>query len=159
MKEYENRYGNTYVFTLDENKNVIWKGDFEHCRFGFPNVYTEAYQQYRKDGGDMNIEQFKEEVHKYDPETYKPSDISEKYRPLVHSDSNTIKMVDPAGGPYMTSYMDLGDILGEEFNARCIQEFKPIEDGYLIITYDKYEHLAEYRSNILLEGYENDKQK
>ena len=145
MVSYKNRYGDVYTFELDENKNVIWKGSFKWCRFGWPNVYKEAYQQYRKDGGHMHIEEFKEEVHTYDRETFKPSDIAEKYRSLVYSDTNTIDMVDPSGGPYMTSHMDLGDFLGEEFNSRCIREFKPVEEGYLIITYDKYEHLAEYR--------------
>ena len=145
MKQYKNRYGDIFTFELDADKNVIWKGNFDHCRFGWPNVYKEAYQQYRKDGGDMHIEQFKVEVHNYDRETYKPSEIAEKYRSLVHSDMNTTDMVDPYGGPYMTSHMDLGSFLGEEFEGRCIREFKPIEEGYLIITYDKYEHLAEYR--------------
>ena len=35
MKEYKNRYGDTYTFTLDLDKNVVWEGDFEFCRFGF----------------------------------------------------------------------------------------------------------------------------
>jgi hypothetical protein len=143
--KYTNRYNDVYTFTKQENGDVLWEGDFKYCRIGWPNVYKEAYQQYRKDGGDMHIEQFKVEVHNYDPETYKSSDISQKYRSLVYSDMNTIDMVDPSGGPYMTSHMDLGSFLGEEFEGRCIREFKPIEEGYLIITYDKYEHLAEYR--------------
>ena len=150
MVEYKNRYGDVYTFTKQENGDVLWEGDFKYCRFGWPNVYKEAYQQYCKDVGSkgehpMHIEEFKEEVHNYDRETFKPSDIAEKYRSLVYSDTNTINMVDPSGGPYMTSHMDLGDFLGEEFNSRCIREFKPIEEGYLIITYDKYAHLAEYR--------------
>ena len=143
--KYTNRYNDVYTFTKQENGDVLWEGDFKYCRIGWPNVYKEAYQQYRKDGGDMHIEQFKVEVHNYDRETYKPSEIAEKYRSLVYSDMNTIDMVDPSGGPYMTSHMDLGSFLGEEFEGRCIREFKPIEEGYLIITYDKYEHLAEYR--------------
>ena len=143
--KYTNRYNDVYTFTKQEDGSVLWEGDFKYCRIGWPNVYKEAYQQYRKDGGDMHIEQFKVEVHNYDRETYKPSEIAEKYRSLVYSDMNTIDMVDPSGGPYMTSHMDLGSFLGEEFEGRCIREFKPIEEGYLIITYDKYEHLAEYR--------------
>jgi len=105
----------------------------------------------------MHIEWFKEEVHKYDRETYKPSDISEKYRSLVYPDMNTINMVDPSGGPYMTSHMDLGDYLGEEFEGRSIRSFESLgDDNWKIITYDKYEHLADYRGSIELEGYEQD---
>ena len=144
--KYTNRYNDVYTFTKQENGDVLWEGSFKWCRFGWPNVYKEAYEQYRKDGGDMHIEWFKEEVHRYDPETYKFSDISEKYRSLVYPDMNTIDMVDPSGGPYMTSHMDLGSFLGKEFEGRSIRSFEPLEDDNCkIITYDKYEHLAEYR--------------
>ena len=70
---------------------------------------------------------------------------------------NTIVMVDPSGGPYMTSHMDLGSFLGEEFEGRCIRSFESLEDdNWKIITYDKYEHLADYRGSIELEGYEQE---
>lgn len=159
MIKHTNRYGDIHTFELDADQNVIWRGNFSHCRYGFPNVYIEAYEQYRKDGGDIHIEQFKEEVHKYDPKTWKASEISEKYRSLVHSDTNTIDMVDPSGGPYMASNTDLGDYLGEEFTDRCVRSFEFIEGGnWKIITYNKYEHLADYRSTATLEDYEQDKQ-
>lgn len=135
MKEYKNRYRNVQTFTLDPDKNVVWKGDFEFCRFGFPNVYKDAYEQYQKNGGDMSIEDFKVEVHKYDPETYNALEIAQEYGLLVYSDMNTIDMVDPTGGPYMSSDMHLGELLDEEFNGLYIREFKHIEDGYLILTY------------------------
>ena len=137
MKEYKNRYKDLQTFTLDSDKNVVWKGDFEFCRFGFPNVYKDAYEQYQKNGGDMSIEDFKVEVHKYDPETYNALEIAQEYGLLVYSDMNTIDMVDPAGGPYMSSDMHLGELLDEEFNGLYIREFKHIEGGYLILTYSK----------------------
>lgn len=157
MKNYKNRYGDIFTFELDADKNVVWKGDFEFCRFGVPNVYKQAYEQYRKDGGEQHIEWFKEEVHKYEPVTYKQSEFNKKYGPLVYSDTETIDMVDPSGGPYLSSGTDLGDFLGKEFNARIIRKFKRTEEGYLILTYDKYEHLAEHRGSIELEGYEQEK--
>jgi len=113
MVTYKNRYKDIYTFTLLEDKNVLWEGDFKYCRFSFPNVYKEAYQQYRKDGGDMHIENFKKEIHKYDDVTFERSEIAQKYRSLVYSDMNTIDMVDPSGGPFMTSHMNLGDLLGK----------------------------------------------
>ena len=143
MRQYKNRYGDIFTFELDADKNVIWKGNFHHCRLGWPSVYKEAYEQYRKDGGDMHIEEFKEEVHRYDPETYKFSDISEKYRSLVYSDMNTIDMVDPSGGPYLTSGLDLGKFLGEKFENRIVHSFEVAETGYLIKTYGKFDHLKE----------------
>jgi hypothetical protein len=102
----------------------------------------------------MHIQDFEKEVHKYNDVTFERSEIAQKYRSLVYSDMNTIDMVDPSGGPFMTSHMDLGALLGEEFENRCIHSFKPVETGYIIETYDKYEHLADYRSSIELEGYE-----
>jgi hypothetical protein len=35
MAKYENRYGDTYTFTKQEDGNVLWEGNFEHCRFGY----------------------------------------------------------------------------------------------------------------------------
>ena len=154
MVEYTNRYGDVYTFTKQENGDVLWEGNFEYCRFGWPNVYKEAYQQYRKDGGDMHIEEFEKAVHEYNDEKSEYTPLAKQYGPLVYSDINIIDMVDPSGGPFMTSHMDLGALLGEEFENRCIRSFKPVETGYIIETYDKYEHLADYRSSIELEGYE-----
>ena len=35
--KYTNRYGDVYTFTKLENGNVLWEGNFEFCRYGFPN--------------------------------------------------------------------------------------------------------------------------
>ncbi len=129
-KKYKNRYGDVFTFTLTEDGNVLWEGDFGYSRMGFPNVYDTAYAKYQEDGGDMNIEQFKEEVHKYESDTDKPSEIGEKYRSLVHPDSNTINMVDPSGGPYLTSGMKF--TLNEEISG-VIERFESVANGYKII--------------------------
>jgi hypothetical protein len=95
--DYKNRYGDVFTFTLLENGNILWEGKFEHCRFGWPNVYKDAYQQYRKDGGQTNIDEFKREVHDGsfdDNERWIPSQINKKYGPLVYSDTKSINMVD-----------------------------------------------------------------
>jgi hypothetical protein len=142
MAEYTNRYGDVFTFTKQENGNILWEGEFKHCRFGWPNVYKEAYQQYRKDGGDMHIEDFKKEVHHYDDVTFEYSKISKKYRSLVYSDMNTIDMVDPSGGPYITEGMDM-KYISEEFKGRVVRSFVPIETGYLIQTYGEFDHLQD----------------
>jgi len=140
---YRNRYGAYFTFAKLEDGNVLWEGNFDHARYGWPNVYKEAYEKYRKDGGDMHIEDFKEEVHKYDDVTFKFSEISEKYQSLVYSDTKTINMVDPTGGPYLTTGNDLGAWLGEEFENRIVHSFEVAETGYLIKTYGKFDHLKE----------------
>jgi len=160
MKKYTNRYNDVYTFTRQENGDVLWEGEFEYCRFGWPNVYKEAYEQYRKDGGDLHIEDFKKEVHNYirdeNGKYVGPSEIANKYATMVYSDRNTIDMVDPSGGPYLTTGNELGAWLGEEFENRIIHSFQPVETGYLIKTYDKYAHLAEYRSIAGLINYPED---
>lgn len=152
MTQYKNRYGDIYTFELDENKNIVWKGDFKWCRYGWPNVYKEAYESYCKDASlegetPMHIEEFKKEVHHYvydhEGKYVGPGEIANKYATAIYSDTKTINMVDPSGGPYMTSDMEL-DWLGEEFNELSIRKFEPTEEGYLILTYNRYEHLAEY---------------
>lgn len=37
MVEYRNRYGDIFTFTKQENGNVLWEGNFEFCRYGWPN--------------------------------------------------------------------------------------------------------------------------
>ena len=35
--EYTNRYNDVYTFTKQENGDVLWEGNFEFSRYGFPN--------------------------------------------------------------------------------------------------------------------------
>ena len=107
MVKYTNRYNDVHTFTKVDETKILWQGNFDHSRFSWPNVYKEAYEQYRKDGGDLHIEDFKKEVHHYDNVTFEFSEISKKYRSLVYSDTKTISMVDPSGGPYVTAGMDM----------------------------------------------------
>jgi len=149
--EYKNRYGDIYTFTPQEDGSILWEGDFKHSRYRWPNVYKEAYQAYCKDVGSkgqrpMHIESFKEAVHEsiYDENGryVEPGPIAEKYQSLVYPDKDTIDMVDPSGGPYITLHQDLS-WLGEEFKNLCVSTITPIETGYRIGTYGKYDHLAD----------------
>ncbi len=127
---YSNRYGDKYTFTLLEDGNIQWSGSFEYSRFGCPNDYTKAYAAYLNFGGEMNLKEFKEEVHRsiYDENDryVGPCDIARVYGPLVKSNPDVISMVDPSGGPYLTEDM--------EFMGKMIKEFKSNETGFLIIT-------------------------
>lgn len=152
--EYTNRYGDVYTFTKQEDGSVLWEGDFKHCRFGWPNDYTIAYQTYCRDTSEfgetpMHIETFKEEVHNqvYDENGnwIGPSYLCEKYGPMVKSITNEYNMVDPSGGPFIKTHMDLGQI-STEFKDLCVEGFKPVETGWLISTYNKYFHLADSKT-------------
>jgi hypothetical protein len=151
--KYKNRYGDVYTFTKQEDGNVLWEGSFEHCRIGWPNNYKKAYQQYCKDVGSkgehpMFIDTFKEEVHtsiyNENEEYVGPSPIAEKYAKLVTSDTKTINMVDPSGGPYLSTHTNLGERFdSEELKGLCIQSFERIDTGYKLHTYGEFDHLAD----------------
>jgi hypothetical protein len=102
-------------------------------------------RQYRKDGGQTNIDEFKREVHDGsfdDNERWIPSQINKKYGPLVYSDTKSINMVDPSGGPYISADMDM-ECISKEFKGRIVRSFVRVETGYLIQTYGEFDHLED----------------
>ena len=131
MTTYKNRYGDVFTFTKDDDNNILWEGNFEYCRIGMPNDYTEAYDAYCKNTEKpMPLKFFKNAVHEYD------SDIKEyrlgyTYLRMVESLPNEIDMVDPSGGPYITSGMSL-DNFG--FKGYVVKDFQKIDTGYKIVT-------------------------
>ena len=150
MVNYENRYGDVFTFTKQEDGNVLWEGNFKYCRFGSSNDYSLAYQNYCKDSSSMgitpmHIEDFKEAIHEsvYDENDryVGPSVIGDKYQSMVKSNP-WISMVDPSGGPFINEHSKL-DIFGEELKGLCVQLFEPIETGYKIHTYGEFDHLRE----------------
>ena len=133
MKTYKmrNRNGNEFTFTPQEDGTILWEGDFEYCRYGWPNNYTQAFFQYTKDtGGGINLEQFKELVHAYDEEKEKYV-IDRKYRELITSNTAVIDMVDPSGGPYLSTDMAVESI-SEELTGLVIDRFESVEKGWKI---------------------------
>ena len=141
MVKYTNRYREEFTFTKQQDGNVLWEGNFDYCRFGCPNDYKKAYQQYRKDGGYNTIDQFKEDVHQYSTDSgYGP--VAKKYLRYVTSNTKIIDMVDPSGGPFLRAHMEL-DQFGEELKGLKISDFIAYKDGYLIRTYGVFDHLAD----------------
>jgi len=126
MKPYQmtNRYGDKFTFTPQEDGTILWEGPFEYSRIGFANDYTQAFFEYTRDtGGGISLEQFRELVHAYDHE--KESYVLEdnKYRELVTSNTAIINMVDPSGGPFLTSDMAVESI-SEELTGLEIDRFE-----------------------------------
>jgi hypothetical protein len=138
MTTYKNRYGDKFTFTKDDNHDILWEGDFEYCRVGYPNDYTKAYNAFVADGGKFSFNEFKKAVHEWDDET---NDYHyPKYVRMVESLPNEIDMVDPSGGPYITTGMSL-DSFG--FKDYVVKDFQKIDTGYKIITEKcAYCHLA-----------------
>lgn len=131
MVTYKNRYEDVFTFTKGEDGNILWEGDFEFCRFGYPNDYTKAYNAYVADGGKLSFNEFQDVVHEYDDEKRAYTHV--KYLNLITSNKNVIDMVDPSGGPYIKSKDNMGRV-GEEFQGMIVKEFKRIPTGYKIIV-------------------------
>ena len=134
--QIKNRYNDTFTFSKTDDRNILWEGEFKYCRFGWPNVYTEAYEAYLADTDtdeQMTFGEFKVAVHKYDNEKGEYTPLAKMYQKLVYSDTNKIDMVDPSGGPYMTSGMNM-NYIDDEFEGMIIEQFKPVKEGYLIIV-------------------------
>ena len=122
MKHYKNRYGDIFKFSMNKEKDILWKGNFEYCRFGMPNDYTKAYNAYINDvDNPMVFEEFKEAVHKWDDET-----LTYDYPEYVR-----MVMIDPSGGPYISVGMSM-DSFG--FKGSVIDKIVPIKEGYKLIT-------------------------
>lgn len=109
-KNYINRYRDNIIFE-QEGDTILMSGyEPQYCRYGFPNVYTEAYKAYCDvvyevpDGQPMSLEKFKEVVHEWRDGT---NWIMKLFGPLVTSDMDTINMFDPSGGPYIAVGMDM----------------------------------------------------
>ena len=130
MKHYKNRYGDIFKFSMNKDKDILWKGNFEYCRFGMPNDYTKAYNAYINDvDNPMVFEEFKEKVHTYDVE--RSQYIYDKYNRMVETLRNEIDMVDPSGGPYISVGMPM-DSFG--FKGAVVDNIVPIKGGYKLIT-------------------------
>lgn len=132
--EYRNRYNEKYTFTLDAEGNILWEGNFEWCRVGWPNDYTQAYNRYVEDDCDssamMTRGEFEKAVHETDDNGY--TEFSRKYMKHVRSDMSRIDMVDPSGGPYIAVNMDM-KYVSKEFDAMIVDGFEIIPTGYKII--------------------------
>jgi hypothetical protein len=144
-QKHSNRYNDEYVFTLLDNGNVLWSGPFDWCRMGWPNVYERSYEAYTKDFKNqefsessmdidelLTLEEFKEAVHEdrwYIDESW--VNPLEKYRELIYSDTETIDMVDPSGGPYICVGMDIGRYL--EGVVGLIMKMIHTEEGWELV--------------------------
>jgi hypothetical protein len=124
---YKNRYGDIYTFTPTSDGNILWEGSFSYTRFAWPNDYTDAYNSYLQQGGNMPLNEFKKKVHEWDEEK-KEYVMGRELVSLIKSDLSKIDMVDPSGGPYIGT--------GMEWMGKIVVGIEPQESGYLLVTED-----------------------
>ena len=124
---YTNRYGDIYTFTPTSDGNIFWSGSFSYSRFSWPNDYSVAYKTYLEQDGTMPLEEFKKKVHEYNNET-KEYVMGRELVSLITSDTTKIDMVDPPGGPYICT--------GMELNGKIVTGLEPKDGGYVLLMKD-----------------------
>jgi hypothetical protein len=125
---YKNRYNDEIKFTQISDNQILMEGG-EFYRYGYGNNYLGAYLQYCEDGNaPIDIKTFVDKLFEYDAETgYNPE--FKPYQGLVKP-TDSIKMVDPAGGPYLTVGTDM-----EQFGLKgVIRKFQINENNKIVIT-------------------------
>ena len=124
---YQNRYGDDIVFEKEAN-TVKMTGYSPYLRFGYPNVYDNAYDAYCKDTEDpMDLDLFKDKIHEWNGEKPHPLKI---YQSLIYSDTSTYDMVDPSGGPYLAVGTNLKYYFGVKQDI-IIESIHPEKDHIL----------------------------
>ena len=127
---YNNRYRDKIVFD-HKGKTVTMTGYSPYFRISWPNVYDKAYEAFVNDHAKhgmelVDFEEFKKKVHEY-----KDEELRVKMRPyaeLVYSDRDTIDMVDPSGGPYISRGMNLKEFFGKDYEDLIIKSIKTETD-------------------------------
>ena len=130
---YYNRYKDKITFD-HKGKTVTMSGYSPYFRYGFPNVYDKAYEKYVESAiVDAKLESnqilTREEFEKVlfvtkDEDSYESNAFYKLFGKYIYSDMNTIDMVDPSGGPYLTVGMNLKEFFGREYEDLIIRTIK-----------------------------------
>ena len=140
---YTNRYRDAIEFERIDENTITMKGG-KWMRYGWPNAYDIAYAHYlekikelEEPDYDLLVEDLNEnrvrpftfeEFEKamqgnlYDTEEKKAVPALKELWKHVYSDRSTYDMVDPSGGPYLCTGMDLKEMVGfpESFKIKWI---------------------------------------
>jgi len=136
IETYTNRYGDKFTFLLNEEGDLIMRGSLEFCRYGYMNIYDVAFRQYIEDTkSDISLKEFRKLVHKYDSVSGEWELEDGKYRELVVS-SDEIDMVDPSGGPYITTGMEAG-LFHSGAEGKVIGKIMLLQDGIKFVLIEK----------------------
>lgn len=112
---YRNRYKDEIIFEHKGNTVEMLGGSW--FRYGWPNVYDKAYEKYvesahvdaKLEGNQILTQKEFERVLfiTKDEDKYESNALYKLFGKYIYSDTDTIDMVDPSGGPYIS----LGDNL------------------------------------------------
>jgi hypothetical protein len=130
---YYNRHRDAIVFErIDDNTITMTGGKW--MRFGWPNKYDVAYAHYLKEVDKLQEPDYDllvEDITNNELRPYTEAEFEKAMQGNLHdyeerkaipalkwlwkhvySDRSTYDMVDPSGGPYLCTGMDLGEMIG-----------------------------------------------
>jgi hypothetical protein len=130
---YYNRYKDKITFD-HKGKTVTMSGYSPYFRYGFPNVYDKAYEKYVESAiVDAKLESnqilTREEFEKVlfvtkDEDSYESNALYKLFGKYIYSDKDTIDMVDPSGGPYLTVGTNLKSFFGKDYENLIIESIE-----------------------------------
>jgi hypothetical protein len=130
---YHNRYKDKITFD-HKGRTVTMSGYNSYFRYGFPNVYDKAYEKYVESAHvDAKLESnqilTQEEFEKVlfvtkDEDAYESNALYKLFGKYIYSDKDTIDMVDPSGGPYLTIGTNLKEFFGRDYEDLIIRSIK-----------------------------------
>lgn len=109
---YLNRYRDKIIFEHIGDEVIMTGGSW--FRYGYPNVYDDAYNRYVKSAltdSKLQVEQilsrkeFKEALYSDKEDNYMWSDnaLYRLFGKYIYSDMSAFEFVDPSGGPYISA--------------------------------------------------------
>ena len=131
---YSNRYNDKITFD-HKGKTVTMTGYSPFFRYGWPNKYDKAYSRYLASAYiDANLEhnqilteeEFERALYIDKAEDYNwhQNALYQLFGKYIYSDKDTIDMVDPSGGPYLTRRMNLKQFFGKDYQDLIIESIK-----------------------------------
>ena len=153
---YYNRHRDAIEFELRDENTITMTGG-KWMRYGWPNKYDVAYAHYLKKVDALTEPDYDLLVEDIEANCLRPYTESEFEKAMqgnlhdyeerkaipalkelwkhVYSDRSTYDMVDPSGGPYLCTGMDLGELIG--FPQSFVIERISIQDEQVIFKNTK----------------------
>ena len=129
---YRNRYKDEIIFEHKGNTVEMLGGSW--FRYGWPNVYDKAYEKYvesahvdaKLEGNQILTQKEFERVLfiTKDEDKYESNALYKLFGKYIYSDKDTIDMVDPSGGPYLSRGMNLKEFFGKDYQDLIIESIK-----------------------------------
>lgn len=131
---YRNRYNDKITFD-HKGKTVTMTGYSPYFRYSWPNRYDKAYEKYVESAReDANLDWnwiLSEEVFekvlyidKDDDYNWHNNALYKLFGKYIYSDKDTIDMIDPSGGPYLSRGMNLKQFFGKDYRDLIIESIK-----------------------------------